>query len=88
MGFVFPQLPEHISQFDLPTRPVKQSDSRARNWTGTECVELDAMPPNELRWIVENAISDCIDDYEWEQMQKIERAERETLTRTLAKFVA
>jgi hypothetical protein len=81
-------LPEHISQFDLPTRPVKQSDSRARNWTGTECVELDAMPPNELRWIVENAISDCIDDYEWEQMQKIERAERETLTRTLAKFVA
>jgi predicted acyl esterase len=81
-------LPEHIDQFSLPTRPTKQSDSRARNWTGSECVELDSMPPSELRSLVENAITSLIDWYEWEQLKQVEREEQETLERTLAGFTA
>lgn len=41
-----------------------QSDSRARNWTGNECVELDSMPPAEMRELIEDAITDLIDPYE------------------------
>ena len=74
-------LHSQIEQFDLPTRPTKQSDSRSKKWEGDECVELDAMPPAEMRSIVEEAITDLIDAHEWEQMQKIEAAERESLER-------
>jgi hypothetical protein len=81
-------LPEHIEQFSLPTRPTKQSDSRARNWRGSECVELDSMPPTELRSLVENAITSRIDSYEWEQLKNIEWEERATLSATLAGFMA
>jgi hypothetical protein len=81
-------LPEQIERFNLPTRPTKQSDSRARRWRGSECVELDSMPPSGLRSLVENAITSLIDWYEWEQLKQIERAERETLERTLSGFTA
>jgi hypothetical protein len=81
-------LREQIEEFNLPTRPTKQSDSRARNWQGSECVELDSMPPSELRSLVENAITSLIDWYEWEQLKQVEREEQETLERTLAGFTA
>jgi hypothetical protein len=77
-------LPQQIEDFNLPTRPTKQSDSRARNWRGSECVELDSMPPSELRSLVENAVTSLIDWYEWEQLKQVEREEQETLERTLA----
>jgi hypothetical protein len=51
-------------------------------------VELDSMPPRELRFLLENAITSLIDWYEWEQLREIERGEQETLERTLAGFTA
>jgi hypothetical protein len=65
---------EQIDELNLPTRPTKQSDSRARNWRGSECVELDSMPPAELRHLVEDAITSMIDQHQWKQIKKIERA--------------
>ena len=81
-------LPEHIEQFNLPTRPTKQSDSRARNWRGSECVELDSMPPTQLCGLVEGAITSLIDSYEWEKLKEIEREELATLSATIAGFTA
>jgi len=81
-------LPEHIEEFNLPTRPTKESDSRSRNWSGSECVELDSMPPTELRRLVEAAITSRIDEHEWKQLKKIEQEEKATLDRTLARFAA
>src|SRR5262249_38086578 len=72
-------LPEQIERLNLPTRPTKQTDSRARNWDSDECVELDAMPPGEMCSLIENAITDLIDEREWEMMQKVEAAERESI---------
>jgi hypothetical protein len=74
-------LPEQIDRLNLPTRPTKQGDSRARNWTGTECVELDSMPPSEMRELIENAITDLIDPHAWQQLKAIETAERESLAK-------
>jgi hypothetical protein len=79
---------DQIDEFDLPTRPTKKSDSRAKNWSGEECVELDSMPPAELRQLVEDAIVSRIDQHAWKQIQKIEREEQKTLKRTLARIAA
>jgi len=74
-------LPGQIARLHLPTRPTKQSDSRARNWSGAECVELDSMKPADMRALVEDSITDLIDAHEWRQLQKIEKAERESLAK-------
>jgi hypothetical protein len=44
-----------IFEWNLPTRPTKASDSRAKRWKG-DSVELDAIPPNLLRQLVRDAI--------------------------------
>ncbi len=70
---------EQIEPMDLPTRPVKQSDTRAAKWTGGECVELDTMPPSEIRKLVESCITRHIDRRQWKLLQKTEAMERQTL---------
>jgi hypothetical protein len=72
-------LPRQIERLNLPTRPTKRTDSRAKNWDGTACVELDAMPPAEMCALVEDAITDLIDSHEWDKLQRIETLERESL---------
>jgi hypothetical protein len=47
--------PDQINAWNLPSRPTKQSDSRAKNF-GDISVELDAIVPDDLRWLVEEAI--------------------------------
>src|SRR5580704_10620732 len=47
--------PEQITAWNLPSRPTKQSDSRAKGF-GALSVELDAIDPNRLRDLVEKAI--------------------------------
>jgi len=70
---------DQIKRLNLPTRPVKTSDSRAANWTGGECVELDTMPPTEIRALVESCITRHIDEHAWEQEKNIEILQRGTL---------
>ena len=77
-------LREHIEQFNLPTRPTKRSDRRSANWSGSACVELDAMPPSELRRLVKQAITSRIDVYEWNQLKEIEEQERQSIRRIAA----
>ena len=40
--------PEQINEWDLPTRPTKDSDTRSKGF-GAISVELDAIEPNQLR---------------------------------------
>jgi hypothetical protein len=70
---------EQIASMNLPTRPVKKSDSRAAKWTGGECVELDTMKPATIREIVEKCITQHIDAQEWEALKRTEMLERATL---------
>lgn len=70
---------EQIEEMKLPTRPVKATDSRAKNWTGGECVELDTMPSADIRDLVQSCILGHINVGEWQKLQKTEEMERETL---------
>src|SRR5262249_21626183 len=47
---------EQIADWDLPTRPTKASDTRAKAFGSTLSVELDAIEPNQLRALVQEAI--------------------------------
>ena len=70
---------EQIRKLNLPTRPVKGSDTRAAKWTGGECVELDSMPPAEIRKLVEACITRHIDVRQWNILRETEAGEREQL---------
>ncbi len=69
---------DQIKSMKLPTRPTKHSDARAKSWQG-DSVELDAIPANVLRRMVENCITRHIDRAELERIERIEARERETL---------
>jgi hypothetical protein len=71
---------EQIRKLKLPTRPVKQSDTRAAKWMGGDCVELDSMPPAEIRKLVEACITRHIDARKWAILKQTEAGEREQLT--------
>ncbi|MEO8631063.1 MAG: hypothetical protein ABI612_23640 [Betaproteobacteria bacterium] len=72
-------LPWQISEWNLPTRPTKQSDSRAKAFGYADSVELDAIHPDRLRDLVEQAILRHISEYEIEVLQVAEEYEREAL---------
>jgi hypothetical protein len=70
--------PEQITELDLPTRPTKTSDTRARNFTGGS-VEVDAVPAPTLRDIVNDAIEQHIDPDALRNTKMVERSERSLL---------
>src|SRR5690606_5014507 len=63
--------PDQIVEYGLPTRPTKKTDSRAKTFEG-ESVEVDAIPPRELRRIVRESITQHIDEYELEELLRTE----------------
>jgi len=73
---------EQVDRWNLPTRPTKTSDTRAakfRRVHGTDSVELDAIPPDELRQLVKNAIDSHMEPWRLAQFRMVEQEERETL---------
>jgi hypothetical protein len=69
--------PEQIEEWDLPTRPNKNSDRRTIKFTGEASVELDAIEPGQLRQLIENAIQQHIDQDELDILLEAEKSERE-----------
>ncbi len=69
-----------IIEWRLPTRPTKQTDSRAKSF-GDLSVELDAIEPGRLRALVEEAILRHLSPTELEALKVAEESERETLMR-------
>jgi hypothetical protein len=72
--------PEQIEEWNLPTRPTKASDTRAKNF-GEISVELDAIEPEVLRTIVVAAIELHLPSEQFEVLKAAEQSERELITR-------
>ena len=70
--------PQQIIDYDLPTRPTKKTDSRAKYFKG-ESVEVDAMPPEILRLLCRQCSCEHIDTDQLERLETVEAAERDTL---------
>lgn len=67
--------PEQIDIYDLPLRPTKHSDTRAKNWAGGS-VEVDAIPAPELRRLLEDFIAGFHNPDELGRLDVVESAER------------
>lgn len=70
--------PEQISDWSLPTRPTKSSDSRSKGF-GLISVELDAIVPKDLRDLAEQAIQQHLPPDQFKVLKAAERSEQELL---------
>lgn len=74
---------EQVEQWDLPTRPTKMTDTRAKKFVGTS-VELDAIPAAKLRELVRTCIERHVDQAQLKLLRIAEESERELLTKWAA----
>lgn len=76
-----------IEGFDLIPLTPKKSDTRYKKFVeehGHQAVEVDALPPDELRRRVKESIEQFIPSLEWERLKQIEEVEKETCKTVLA----
>jgi hypothetical protein len=52
---------EQVEDWNLPTRPTKMTDTRAKKFGSATSVELDAIPANKLRALVRGCIERHVD---------------------------
>jgi hypothetical protein len=71
-------LPFQIRALDLPTRPTKKTDTRAKSFVG-DSVELDAIAPDRLRQLVRCAIERHLPPDQFAVLKAAEESERELL---------
>jgi hypothetical protein len=76
-----------VIKWKLPHAPVKQGDSRTANWEGFGQVELDAVKPEKLERLLENAIDDIWDADAYEHLKEIEKSEKKIYVRELRDYV-
>jgi hypothetical protein len=77
---------EDIQKFGLPSMKIKSSDPRAEQFRrehGSRTVELDALPPAELRRRIRQHIERHIDRRGWDRAVMVEEAE----IRSIQEFV-
>ena len=68
---------EQVKKWDLPPNPTKRADARTPAYMaeyGDACLELDAVPPDELRQLIREAIVQHMNVEAWnERLDRIER---------------
>lgn len=73
-----------IRKFQLPPLRVKVADPRSSAFIrrhGRNAVELDALPPTELRTRIDRAIKELLNMEVWGRALTLEKAQRETTAR-------
>jgi len=68
-----------VEEWNLPTRPTKQTDTRAKKFGNATSVELDAIPAQKLRALVRECIERHIDKQQLALLRIAEQSERELL---------
>jgi hypothetical protein len=74
-----------IERWQLPSRPTKKTDTRAKSFDG-DSVELDAIPAPELRELVRDVIGRHVDQHQLEVLRTAEAEERRVLGQMAATF--
>jgi hypothetical protein len=69
---------DQVEEYDLPTAPAKKSDTRSKNWTGGTC-QLEALAPDDLAEIVEDAIAEWLDFDVYKKALQQEESDRASL---------
>jgi hypothetical protein len=75
---------EQVEEWNLPTRPTKMTDSRAKKFGNATSVELDAIPARKLREIVRERIERHVEQQQLALLRVAEESERGLLTKWAA----
>jgi hypothetical protein len=70
---------DQIHDLDLPTRPHKRKTAADRKWPYAFACELDAIPPDRIRDLVEEAINEHLPQDQLAILKIAEESERELL---------
>ncbi len=81
-------LHEQVVEWRLPHAPAKEGDSRTANWDGLGQVELDAVKPEKLQRMCQDAINDIFDSELYDELQKTEKEEQEVYQVQLREYVS
>src|SRR5262245_9466691 len=77
---------QQITDWDLPTREPKRKSRADKKWPYEFACELDAIPPDQLRYLVENAINEHLSQHQLEVLKAAEESERDVITRLVGKI--
>lgn len=78
---------EQVIAWHLPPAPAKLTDSRTANWDGLGQVELDAVRPEKLISLLENAVSEIFVQELYDELKEVEAAEREIFLEDMKEYV-
>lgn len=78
---------DQVIAWGLPPAPAKTTDSRTANWDGLGQVELDAVPPEQLAGLVNDAIDDFFQEAAWNELKEREAEEEERFIAEMKEFV-
>jgi len=81
-------LHEQVVEWRLPHAPAKEGDSRTANWDGLGQVELDAVKPEKLQRLCQDAINEIFDTKLHEELKEKEEAEQELYRANLREYVS
>ena len=79
---------EQIDEWDLPTREPKRKSHADRKWPYDFACELDAIPPDQLRDLVEAHINLHLPQDKLEVLKAAEESERNIISRLVGKKIA
>jgi hypothetical protein len=80
---------EDIKLFNLPPLRIKASDTRSTRFAkthGQDCVELDALPPSELRQRIRTAVESVMDKQAWLRAVAVEQVELANIAETAGRW--
>lgn len=78
---------QQVVEWKLPPAPAKETDSRTANWDGLGQVELDAVKPEKLIAMLNDAINKIFDQDLYDELITQEAEERELFQTELKRYV-
>ncbi|MDL2243728.1 hypothetical protein LJB84_02675 [Bacteroidales bacterium OttesenSCG-928-J19] len=76
-----------VREWGLPPAPAKETDSRTANWDGIGQVELDAVKPEKLKRMAQDAIDSVFDYSLYDELQEVEEEETKQYRSELLDYV-
>lgn len=78
---------QQVIEWKLPPAPAKETDSRTANWDGLGQVELDAVKPEKLISMLNDAVNEIFDQDLYDKLITQENEERELFQAELKRYV-
>lgn len=78
---------QQVVEWSLPPAPAKETDSRTANWDGLGQVELDAVKPEKLIAMLDDALGEIFDNDLYDELINQEDDEREQFQAELKRYV-